>query len=313
MLQYLGITDFSPRPDAADVDAGRTYLDPDGGLLDDIAGIITAALQEIFQDGPASLSEIPFGRNLYAPATITLNVVQGLAATVVVSGMQDWMNGCSVQIAGDGFVNELANRTGLLRRPYLGPTATAVQATVYGNSIELEQDVRAVLEPVTAGLDGELMPCGDRAAFDRFGGCRLHSQFVEIGRPCAYIVEHQYDETLDYLPTFLRVTPAPCEAQPVTFRAKIYPPTITVEDLGDQDDDPGAAFPIPGRWVESILLPYCLQRFTGSALFKNAEAKAEIARQYAAAKATLANTRPQVSRANGSYANTGLLHGRRSF
>lgn len=301
MLRYLGVTSFDPKPDTGgNPDDNRTYLAE--GDLDDIAGILTAALQDIFEDGPASLSNVSTGGALFAPATVTLNVTQGVAATQIVAGWQDWMNGCSVLVAGDGFVNEWQNRTGLLRRPYLGLTAQGVQATVYCNAIELPRGVKNVLEPVSIAGGHDLHPCGDRAEFDRHGGCHLHSPAVHMGWPHAYFVETRYDETLPYLPVFLRVAPAPQAALPLTFRARLNPPVIAVEDLGTSDFDPAVMPPIPGEWVESIYLPYCLQRFTGSALFKNAEARPEIARQYQEARKKLAGFKPQISRKGGLVA-----------
>ena len=301
-LSYLGIPDFASAPTTAVPDSTRNYLTD--GMLDEIAGIQTASLQDIFEDGPAALSQVDFGVNLYAPTTITLNVVQnqGFVTLPAGGGYLPWMNGCSVLIQGDSFLNEWANNTGLLRRPYMGATANGVQATVFGNAVELPQDVKNVLEPVRAGFHSPLTPCGSRLEYDELSGCHFFSSFVRQGMPRHFLVESRYDATLDYLQTFLRVAPVPMVAQPLAFIAKLNPYVVTVDDLGDNDTDPGTLVNIPGRWIESIFLPYCLQRFTGTALFKNETVKPEIARQYQEAKKKLAGFRPQISRKGGAIA-----------
>ena len=301
LLRYIGVTSFDAAPGGQDPDSARQYLAE--GDLDDVAGIMTAALQDIFADGPASLSEIADGAILHAPAPLVLNVSGGSPSTVLVSGWQDWMSGCSVAIPGDSFVNEFRNRDGLLRRAYLGATVAGVVATVYGNTVELAVGTKTVMDPVRATFDGLLYGCADRGEFDAIGACNHFSTSVRCGRAEGYFVETLYDDTLPYAPTYLRVAPAPGYSQPVNFRAKLLPPTINATDLGDSTYDPVVTLPVPGQWIESIFIPYCLQRFTGSPSFKNEAAKPEIARQFAAARLKLAGFCAQISRhGGGNYA-----------
>lgn len=67
--------------------------------------------------------------------------------------------------------------------------------------------------------------------------------------------------------------------------------TVTTSDTGGGEADPGTLLPIVDEAVESVLLPIALQRFTGTAGFKNEAAKPEIARQYKTAKDKLSNSR----------------------
>lgn len=309
LLAYLGVTSLADPPPANDASAsGAVYVTP--GLLDDMAGILTAALQQIALDGPAVLSEVSTGAALFPPTSITLNVVQGNAATQLASGFLSWMVGCTVAIAGDGFQNEFVNGTGRLRRPYLGPTAQGVTATVYGNAVRLPISTRNVLAPVIVGGHGELAPATTREDFDRVSGAGQHCGWGNLrqGHPHCYFVGTEYDETLSYLTRTLRIAPSPLEPLPLSFRAKVDPLTITVDDLGDDDNDPAVMFPgVAGQYTESILLPYCLQLLTGHPLWKpdNPNAAAEIARRAALAKQRLNEFKGQASGSAGGYFATG--------
>lgn len=302
MLRYLGVTTLAPKPDPTPDDGpddSETYLAE--GDLDEIASIQTAALQDIFDDAPAQISNVSTGGALFAPATITLNVTQGSSTVSVVSGWLPWMAGCSCLVGGDGFINEFVTSTAL-RRPFMGATATGVQATVFGNAILLDPSVKNVLGPVEVPGQCPLLACSDRAEFDRVSGCHFLSCNVQSGWPAFYLVETRYDPALDYLPVYLRIAPTPQSALPITFKAKLNPPVVSVDDLGTSDNDPSRMLPIPGQWVESIFLPYCIQRLTGTPLFSKADAKPEIARQFAEAKKKLAKFKPQLARTGGLMA-----------
>jgi hypothetical protein len=69
-------------------------------------------------------------------------------------------------------------------------------------------------------------------------------------------------------------------------------PSISVEDVGTTTD-PGKAFPLPGGWEESVLLPLALQRMVTHPKFEPTTAKAEITRQAGVARRLLQRVSPQ--------------------
>jgi len=69
--------------------------------------------------------------------------------------------------------------------------------------------------------------------------------------------------------------------------------TLEDADLDDQD----TVFELPGSKDETILLAYCLQRWTACPWFKNENAVKEIGRQFEAATKSIYNMRPQNRRA----------------
>ena len=191
LLGFLGVTSLAEQPPSTDASAtSQTYVTP--GLLDDMAGLITAALQQIALDGPAVLSETPTGGAVFAPTAITLNVT----------------------------------------------------ATVYGNAVRLPIGTRTVLGPVILGGHGELAPAASKEEFDRVSGASLHSGWggLRQGWPRCYFVETGYDETLSYLTQTLRIAPTSMGPLPLSFRVKMDPPTISTDDLGDDDNDPAVMF-----------------------------------------------------------------------
>ena len=304
LLAYAGITSLAAAPSPPAENASYVV----DGDLEDIAGIITASLQDLFHDGGARFSEAPLAFNLRPPYATLLQVTPGQRAVTVPAGTTldlTAYSGCTVQINGDPWTNTLTNGTGLLARPYGGTAGGTQPATLYGDAILLPQDALSVLEPVRVA-EHLLAPCADADEFERAGGRRCGQAYPNAGPtgfPCRWWVESRYDDTLDYLPLWLRFAPVPAVAVsvPVSCRVRQNPPTITAEDLGDDTLDPGVTLPVPGRMVESVLLPYCLQRFTGHPLYKNEAAKGEIARQFQAAQSKVKAVRPMVARQQAGY------------
>jgi hypothetical protein len=308
LLEYWGVTSLVAAPDAVSPDANLIYLTP--ANLPGIAGIINASMQDIFEQGPAALSQVRQGANLFAPANITINVTSG-STTTTPTGFVSWMNGCTVVIQGDAFANEFVDGAGTLLRPYLGTTATGVPAVVYCDSVQLASNVKNVVEPVNVvdpvipgPYHRPLQACLSRDEFDNIS----YRNFlwvglpVQVGRPRIFLAESRYNAAVNYLPIFLRIAPAPLYGTALTFVAKLLPPTIGISDLGTDSSDPGTMLPIPGDWVDSILVPYCLQRMTGTPLFRREELIPEIGRQYKEARAKLESFKPQISARGGRFA-----------
>jgi hypothetical protein len=71
--------------------------------------------------------------------------------------------------------------------------------------------------------------------------------------------------------------------------------TVTTTDTGGGQGDPGTVVPIPNAWVEAILLPIAIKRFSGTPVFKNDKALPEIDRAYKSALQSLKDSRGQES------------------
>jgi hypothetical protein len=77
--------------------------------------------------------------------------------------------------------------------------------------------------------------------------------------------------------------------------------TVSTSDSGAGAGDPGTIIPVPNGWVETILMPIALKRFTGTALFKNSAALPEIDRQYKLALRILADSKGEESLTKARY------------
>ena len=313
LLAYEGVTSFSTSAASNDPDNNNPGLQ--ANTLEDIAGVITAGLQELFDDAPNVINEQRLACNLHAPTTLTLTMTADSANCVVTSGWASWMLGCRVNIAGDGFLNEIVGYTSAgtvvaLLRPFGGSSGSGVSATVYQDAIRLDSNgisnlasglaVQNVIDPVELVGRRLLIPDGTREVFYARGGILPYSgDAIIVNEPTHYFVDSRYDPTASVLPLYLRIAPAPGQFWPIVFRARVYPLQITVANLGDDTTDPGVMFPIPSGIIESILLPYCLQRLTGHSAFRNDSAKAEIARQFASAKNRLQSLVPGVGNTQG--------------
>ena len=143
----------------------------EAGDLDDVAGVMTAGLQDIFDLGPSEIREKPGGAYLQAPTSVTLTVTQGSTTISSLTTYASWMLGCSIRIAGDDQDNELQSST-KIAVPYTG-TSGSVTATVYGDCIQLDDTVGRVIAPVTLPNQAPLIPAGTRAEFMRLAGYPL--------------------------------------------------------------------------------------------------------------------------------------------
>lgn len=307
---------MSPEPATAHVIAKRglrefgiTSLDPalplnqrrpiEDGDLEEVCTYMTSSLQEMFDLGPAEMKQRPGSGYLNAPTAISITVTQGSTDISAVTTFADWMLGCTVRIAGDDQDNELVSET-LLARPYLGTSGTFA-ATIYGDCLTLDDTISEVLDPVFFSNQAFAKMAQSREQFIQLGlypstvtylsGAPIilgPTPFYWYGRkgmsqwPYTWLVEGCYDSSLDYVPRRLRFAPMPTGAIGVSYTAIHTPPRIDTHsvDNGDHQFDPGVKLPIPNGWLESIFLPIFRQQLTGSGLFQNSSAVAEIGRSY---------------------------------
>lgn len=258
------------------------------GDLDDIAGVMTAALQELVACGPQELRNRDSGAYLNPPTAVTVNCVNG-SKTVVINGFATWMLGCTIQIAGQ-YQNEINSATEL-SQPYVGTTGT-MGATVWSDCVQLGEEICQVLPLVQIPPSYPLVACDTREGFayisgyplvtDAGGGpvsTPLWSYFQKAaGLPIAWFLDSYYDATKTFLPRRLRLGPMPGQAFSLAFRVGLNPIRITVTDISTPD--PGTPIPIPDTWVESLYYPICVKRMSALPQFRNATMMPEVDRQY---------------------------------
>lgn len=305
-LPLIGVYSFDTSVNQNDA-SKRPVCDGDKTF---IAGCITGAMGEMFEDGPASLSEDRYSSVLLGPTGITLNVTQYSTAITGVTAWNARMIGQTVRIQGDAQDNVFISQTTLLR-PYMGVTAAGISATVFGDAIQLPQGTDSVLEPVEIPLISPLLCAKSAEEFRAWGvpyqtpGNRRpdSNYYLERnkpgGQPSIWFAEGRLTPTLTYLPIFLRVNPMPGQDYPITLRRKLEPPVLALADIGTPDTPSTFVLPVP--WHESVLLPYVLQRFTAHEAFLNKDAKQEINRQYQAARVKLLSWTPSGSASFGQY------------
>jgi len=303
LLRDLGVTALSPS-----VPQGQPSP-IERGDKEDIAQIMSAAFQEIYDDGPLEMSQRPGSCYLHAPIAVTFTATQGSNTVSAVTTYASWMEGCTLRCDGDGQDNELINAT-TLARPYTGTTGSTA-GTVYADAYSFDDTIQHIMEPVFCGnaqaLQWPIMMAGDAEEFARVGGWPPlsgdNSSFGAGGlsqwwygfsrksignRPFAWLADAYYDPTLAYLKRRIRFAPIPTEQLSIGFTASHNPPRITADQIVEGGT---ALLPIPNGWVESIYIPICRQLLTGHGLFTAENSKGEIMRAYSKAKARLVNSR----------------------
>jgi hypothetical protein len=237
MLRYIGVTQFTPQAPGSELES----LNP--GDLEDVANAITGALQEIAALGPAEAREAPGYAVLHAPANITFTAANGSNVISGVSGWQSWMQGCTVRVSGDDQDNEILSQT-RLARAYLGGTGS-VGATVYGDTITLDDTVAKVIAPLWLPNQLPLHPAQNRREFMRLGGYPLITDTnglaaglpfylyyrKPVSRPWTWFIDAAYDASLGYTQRRIRFSPMPAQAYSVAYTAAMNPPRVTKADI----------------------------------------------------------------------------------
>lgn len=308
MLKYIGVRQLAPEA------AGSQLESVQPGDLDDVATAITGAMQEVFDAAPDEMRERRVGGVLHAPVSGTVSVAQFGTTITNFAGAQGYMPGCTVRLAGDpqdnelgpqsldGSGNPIAGRYSL-ERPYMGTGGDNVAISVYHDCLTLDPGVDHVNTPVELPNQAPLYAANDRLDFMRWLGVPLITDAAgnaigfpfyyyyqrTVSRPRAWFAEGWYDPAQAQYVKRIRFGPMPDTNYPVAYRVAMCPPRYTSADIdnGDHATDPGTVIPVSNSWVETILLPVALQRFTAHPAFRNESAKAEIGRQYKQALAIL--------------------------
>lgn len=266
-----------------------------------VMAAMNGACQELWGASGPFIRRDERGYLVHATKTVTISVTNGSRNATISVGWETWMVGCSIAINGSAYDNQIRNEVDSvkLRTPHDGPTGS-VQATVYCDCISLEDDVVAVMEPVV--LDARhlgAVPSGKHYTASRhdqdYGFHResivsqADSRLSTVaGRPVAYAVE-SWSPAAESIPVSrLRLQPAPREAHKLELSVRMAPPKVT--DIEGNTN----TLPIPHDYVQSIYLPFALQRLKGSPFYRSAPGKdEEIVRSYQAAQELIRKIDPR--------------------
>lgn len=266
-----------------------------------LAADLTATMQEIYDQAPA-LYRRTLGVSLDAPQTVNITVTAG---SVNVATAATFAQGATIFLGG--IHNQIFTENGQKRLlfPYAGSTGT-VPATLYSDCVLLDDHVAQVLDEVFLAGGLRLAPRHTRA--DLLGGLRefpdygrrLHhgTSAPTIGRPASYWVE-------DFLLTGgtdhaaqrrLRFMPLPATAQQVSYDVRLRAPRFTAADLGTDETDSTRTFVVANDYLESLVRPLFLKRWSGSPWFRDDAARTALQEEAARARATLADFHSQQKR-----------------
>jgi len=263
-----------------------------------LCSIITGALQELHVKKPEAFRQ-RVGFTLRAPETGTAGVVAG-STNLNVSAFARDLRGLTFR---DGTTyNQVAPAAtspgSAAVLPWRG--ATGNQAiTVYGDAILIGSSAHTVLGDVHLEGYGPLRAAPDRATYTTYRDWLNRGGYGTLppsmssprwpGLPEAWWTESAY-LVGSRSQLYLRFAPLPDREFSVSFDLGYVPRELVSADLANDD----LVVPIPGDFYDAILIPYVLQRATGSPWFRNGEAKVEIARQFKVAQDMLIDWGPQV-------------------
>jgi hypothetical protein len=236
-----------------------------------------------------------------------------IRATVTLAAGESWILGCSIKFTGEPW-NEIiawnnATKVATLLNPFI--SAGSGSGTVYCDSVAVDSDVLQVLEPVAIADGKPLVAVSNLNAIhsgqyqywrddDYARGRTLTTASRDtsiLDHPNAYWIDSMWRVSGAPAKRF-RLAPMPAVAAVLNYRARIQPPVLVTADIydeGDPDEDPGTEIPFDDALARSVFQPIARQIFTGSPMFKSAEAKKEIAAGYEKAYAIAQRMNPQAA------------------
>ncbi len=248
---------------------GTAYDDPMPDALD----AMNAALQQMAVFAPLFAVKQQRSAWFRAPSTFAVtDLIQGKRTAKAASDVWPaWAAGCQVRLPGEEAMNRIVaiNATvvvdemdvehapgtlATLQFPHLSDT-TSGTATLLVDSVELDADVIAVLEPVRVrGSRRTLLPAGGREELA-----------TGDGEDVRYFVESAL--TPGAVKLRLMLSGHVGADTVIEFQARTTPAAIKQADIYDEEDtddppeDPGVTLPILGGFVESIFLPLATDLF----------------------------------------------------
>lgn len=261
-----------------------TVRDPGRVPFDDAVEIVAgmnAGISEYYKLAPARFSRTTISKLLPAPATVSVQAVNG-SATLGATAFAEAQRGASVVVGDDAGQNEVVGPDSLLDA-YLGTTGT-VSASVYGDAVVLgDATFRRVVSHPRLN-DGTELKVDDALVNRNFKGTR------GIGTPRRYCVEMSGAAGGGKDVAILRVDPMPNKAFIARMEVELSPLKIVYADLSAPVD-----VPVPAD-MEHSLIALIRWHLKGNELFpdsQDTDSKAELAR------ATISNQSPDAGRSHG--------------
>jgi len=263
-----------------------------------IAHDITATLQEISMTAP-SIYKTRRAQSAIAPETISITVTNG---GVNCTATATFVNGSTIKIDGDNAWNEIRVESGQKKLLFpFGGTSGTVNATLYHDVLNLDSDAAELVDkPILEGF-GYLDPSANkedlltypRNSPDYRRRIAFSSPQTRLtGQPSRFFLENAYNS--DHTTTDrIRVYPIPLTAYQLSYFIKVKARTVTASDLGSDGADSTFVLPIQGDYHESILKPLFLERWSGSAWFREDSVKKSIIEEAKKARALLTSYQPQ--------------------
>lgn len=251
-------------PYAGATTAARLAPNTNTRLLSDLNDVLQQLFSGHQQENKTAL--------VRGPATVSIDNVTAQSSAITFTGFQPSMLGCTLLIEGDFRENRLVKSSGTLalENPYLGPTGTAVTATLHHDCVTMDIELAKIYEPMTLDRKWPLT-LESRAVIDqlRFGMDRRRIQ-----RPLMAAIEHALDASgtpsrrivFDSLPD---------QDYMLHFRADVRAPVVA-------GWDDARAFLLPNGLDHSVLKPLVVMAFSTHPDFTGDAGKVAQAAQIAA-------------------------------
>jgi hypothetical protein len=241
------------------------------GTADRMLRDLNASLQHIYTlMGDSFWCEEPQGYLIRGPQSVTVSVTQKSQA-ITITGYSSWMAGCTIVIPGDEAQNVIITAAGAsptLLKPYTGPTAAGVVATIYQDVIQPGDNVRQVIPPVVIEGKWELVPLESertRQTYDAGGTMNsnhgagpwlypLTFAQREIQTPTAFLIVQQSTFNGSRGPV-LRFSSLPDEQMVITMKVEQTAPRVTAWN-------DSRTWLVPHAYHESILMPIFRMKFS---------------------------------------------------
>lgn len=270
---------------------GADFMDP----LPDAIASCNAALQKMAVFAPLFAAKQQRSAYFRAPSTLSVSGLTRGGKTAT-GAFPAWSDGCWIQLPGDESMNRivsLSGTTATLQFPHLSDSTTGT-ATINVDTVELDADVIAVLEPVRYRNSVQVLravPNREQLSLPE-NDCRQARYFIESALVNGVVKNRMMISGYVSSDTVFE------------FQARTTLGTITRDDVYTDTEgypDPETPLPVPNEFVESIFLPLAMDilfskpsvlNYDVSAL-RNQDAPALIREQAKTAMEMLQNMRPQ--------------------
>lgn len=224
----------------------------------DLTQAANAALQRLYNALPTYFKEQTQGFVLPAPLAVTGVGVTQFSKVVTGIAFTSSQFGQTVVLDGDASWNQIIGTAELLN-PYMGATGTAA-GTIYGNALYSDTFPfdRVIGDPQFANQqNGPLFTSGITRVDGNPNGWWWFSQ--NIGVPQVWWPQVFGNSQGNAPLMVLRFAPAPSQAFAVNVRLGFWPKRLTLANY-----DAATSLSVPDQFIETALIPMCLQEFMSS-------------------------------------------------